>query len=91
MCDLIGRPMTLKRGATEVAFNGVLRGLRPEELVNSADQGTLECVIPAKQMTSIVPKKFDRIAAGGREFTIQFVRECYDGAELSAYKARVLG
>lgn len=91
MCDLLGRPMALKRGAEIVNFNGVLRGLRGEELVQSADQGEMLCVIPAAQVTTLVPKKFDRISANGREFTIQRVRECWDGSNLAAYKAIVRG
>lgn len=91
MLNLLGRPMTLKRGATEVPFKGVLRGLRAEELVQSADQGDLLIVIPAAQVTTLVPKKFDKVRASGREFTVQHVRECYEGAELASYKAVVRG
>jgi hypothetical protein len=91
MCNVFGRAMTLKRGALEVPFRGVLRGLRAEELVQSATQGTLLCVMPAAQLGGTVPKKFDAITANGRTFTVQSVRECYDGGELASYKAYVLG
>lgn len=91
MCDMLGRPMVLKRGGLEVPFHGVLRGLRAEELVQSANQGQLLCVMPAAQLGSTVPKKFDAVTANGRTFTVQSVRECYDGAELASYKALVSG
>lgn len=92
MADAIGRPMTLKRGGAELAtFSGVLRGLTAAELVNSADQGDMLLFIPAAQIGVTVPKKFDRVIAKGREFTIQRVRECYDGEELAAFKAYVRG
>lgn len=91
MCNLLGRPMVLKSGATETNFKGVLRGLRAEELVQSAEQGDLMLVIPAAQLGAVVPRKFDRITASGRSFTVQRVRECYEGAELASYKAIVRG
>jgi len=92
MCNLMGRPMLLKHGTSEVPFNGVLRGLRAEELlVQSAAQGDLLCVMPAAQLGATVPRKFDSVTANGRAFTVQSVRECYSGAELASYKAVVRG
>jgi|SRR5262245_31213061 len=91
ICLRFGRPLMLKRGATTVEFHGVIRGLRPDELVQSAEQSDALCVLPAEQITGLVPKKFDRIIGNGREYTVQFVRECYDGATLTAYKALIRG
>lgn len=91
MCNLMGRPMVLRRGGVEVSFNGVLRGLRAEELVNSAMQGQLLCVMPAAQLGASVPRKFDSVTANGRTYTVQSVRECYEGSELASYKALVSG
>jgi hypothetical protein len=92
MCRLVGRQVTLKRaGLADASFLGVIRGIRPDDLVASAAQADMLVVIPAAQLTGRAPKKFDRIVANGRQFTVQFVREGYDGAELCVYKAAVRG
>jgi len=92
MCQMMGRPMTLVRdGGTTVSFVGKIVGQRADPLLQSAEQGDMLCVIPAAQVTTLVPKKFDRIIANGRVFTVQFVRECWDGAELAHYKAIIRG
>src|SRR5262245_44295515 len=92
LCRAMGREATLKRDAmADVDFVGVIRGIRPDELVGSAVQGDFLVVIPAAQITGRAPKKFDRIVANGRVYTVQFVRECYDGGELCSFKATVRG
>jgi hypothetical protein len=92
MCRDMGRPVTLAReGLPDAPFLGVIRGLRADDLVGSADQADMLCVIPAAQLTDRAPRKFDRIVANGRTWTVQFVRECYDGIELCAYKALIRG
>jgi hypothetical protein len=92
LCRLFGRPCTLKRdGLADLPFTGSIRGLREDDLVGSAAQADLLCVLPAAQITGRAPKKFDRIISNGRQYTIQFVRECYEGAELCSYKAAIRG
>jgi hypothetical protein len=92
LCRDMGRPITLKReGVADVEFLGVIRGVRPDDLVASAQQADVMVVMPAAQVPGRAPKKFDRIVANGRVFTLQFIRECYDGAELCAYKATARG
>ena len=92
LCRDMGRPITLKReGVADAQFVGVIRGIRPDDLVGSAQQADMLVVMPAAQLAGRAPKKFDRVVANDRVFTIQFVRECYDGAELCAYKATVRG
>jgi hypothetical protein len=92
MCRDMGRPITLAReGLPDAAFRGVIRGLGPDELVGSAEQADMLCIIPAAQIAERAPRKFDRIVANGRTWTVQFVRECYDGIELCSYKAIVRG
>lgn len=85
-----GRPMTLKRGAQSVSYYGMIRGLRADDFIQSAEQGDALCVIPAAQV-GLVPKKFDRIIAAGHEYVVQSVRECYAGSELAMYKALIRG
>src|SRR5262245_34460142 len=89
--NVFGRPLTLRRGTQSVNFYGKIGGLRADEFIGSAEQGDALCVIPAAQITNMVPKKFDRIIAAGREYVVQHVRECYVGAELAMYKAIIRG
>jgi len=92
MCALMGRTVTLKReGLADADFDGVIRGVRADDLVGSAAQADMLLVIPAAQITGRAPKKFDRVVALGRQWTLQFVRECYDGDELVVYKALIRG
>lgn len=88
----MGRPVTVKReGIDDVTFTGVIKGLRPDDLVQSAQQGDMTLVIPAEQWSGRAPKKFDKVLANGRMWTIQFVRECYEGPILCSYKAQIRG